>query len=77
MSTRRLQGNPTLLTLLEAGCRVTFPSGYSLHGDTRNRYIDLSHQFGSDGLRSLSRDGVTEALCDAAEYQREQAEVQP
>jgi hypothetical protein len=64
--------NPTLLTLLRAGCEVVFPSGYRLLGDPEAGYIDTETEFGHDGLRILDRDGVSLALGDERHYRREQ-----
>ena len=64
--------NPTLLTLLKAGCKVTFPSGYHMSGDTARGYIDLGHEFGPDGVRTLNRDGVLLSLEDERYYRKSQ-----
>ncbi len=64
--------NPTLLTLLKAGCEVVFPSGYRLLGDPEAGYIDTENEFGHDGLRILDRDGVQLALGDEKRYVHEQ-----
>ena len=68
--------NPTLLTLLKAGCKVEFPSGYILEGDPSNGYIDTGFDTGcgysSDGLRILGRDGVSEALKDERYFKSHQ-----
>lgn len=64
--------NPTLLTLLKAGCEVVFPSGYRLLGDPEAGYIDEENEFGHDGLRCLDREGIGLALGDEREYRRDQ-----
>jgi len=64
--------NPTILTLLEMGCKIKFPSGYVLEGDTRTGYINTGFDAGcgyqSDGLRTLDKDGVGEALKDEKNF---------
>ena len=68
----KIKGNPTLLTLLRAGCVVTLPSGYQLVGDPETGYIgEVNIGGGDDGLRLLSKNGLAEALCDAAEDEKE------
>ena len=67
--------NPTLLTLLKQGCKITFPSGYILSGDISNGYINTGFNIGcgysADGLRILGRDGVSEALKDEKYFIKE------
>lgn len=72
----KIKGNPTLLTLLRAGCTVELPSGYALKGDTHNRYIKLINAGGGyDGVRRLDKGGLALALQDAEE-DREEREAQ-
>jgi hypothetical protein len=60
-----LKGNPTLLSLLSMGCRITLPDGRWLDGDTTNKYIGLGcENVGSLGSYDLSRDGLKRALDD-------------
>jgi hypothetical protein len=60
--------NPTLLTLLQKGCTVTFPSGYSVTGIPTEGYIQLRAGDTPDGLRDLSRAGVNDAFYDEKSY---------
>ena len=71
-----IKGNPTLLTLLKAGCRVELPNGYALQGDPANKYIDtINCGGGDDGLHLLTRDGLKEALAAAEEDAKERNEA--
>ena len=57
-----------LLSLMEAGCRVEFPSGYIMTGDLRERYIRLRTPFGPDGVWSMDLQGAKSALLDEKRY---------
>lgn len=77
MGHKRRQGNlinPSLLTLLQRGCSVEFPSGYKLRGDVGYGYISMSTEFGGDGVRILDADGLRKALMDERKYERENRE---
>jgi len=63
--------NPTLLTLLNQGCTIIFPNGYSLRGDTSDYYIHCSTEFGADGLWTLDKTGLICALKDVKKYGKE------
>jgi len=65
--------NPTLLTLLEMGCKVEFENGYCLRGDTKNNYICCSNEWGADGLWGLNRNGLKSALNDAIKFGKAEA----
>ena len=61
--------NPTLLQLLKFGCKVEFPSGYSMTGDPQHSYIDLRTEIGgSDGLEILSEEGVERSIAEEKKY---------
>jgi hypothetical protein len=63
-----LSDNPTLLDLLQFGCTVEFPNGYSLRGDPDNRYIDCLANGSKDGVWQLTEQGVIKALEDAENF---------
>jgi len=67
--------NPTLLTLLNQGCTIIFPCGYSLHGDIRNFYIECSTEFGPDGLWDLSKEGLIKALNDVKKHEKDNYQI--
>ena len=60
--------NPKLMTLMFAGCKVIYPSGYVLQGLPNDRYIQLGmymvdgEPMASDGLCDLSEEGLEMAL---------------
>lgn len=56
--------NPTLLKLLEAGCKVEFPNGTALKGDPKTRYIHVYLNDIDEGVWSLDKVGVMKALDD-------------
>jgi hypothetical protein len=73
--TPTLSRNPTLLTLLRLGCRVTFPNGAWMQGDPETRFIDIGkadaplRPVTADrpdyrGVWSLCRTGLQRALTD-------------
>lgn len=67
--------NPTLLELLKLGCRIEFPSGYSLTGDPKNSYIDLhTKSHGNDGLEVLNELGVERSLMEERKYRTQKLE---
>jgi hypothetical protein len=72
-----LRGNPTALTLLQAGCTIILPSGYRLRGDPETSYIcceiDAGGEVAPDGLRQLDRQGVNLGLMDASEFESSMA----
>lgn len=69
--------NPTLLQLLKLGCKVEFPSRYSMTGDPDNNYIDLrTEEGGSDGLETLNEEGVERSLVYEEKYRIEKLEEQ-
>jgi hypothetical protein len=68
MKNKRIKGNPTLLSLLKAGCNIELPSGYALRGDPDQGYIyETKAGGGHDGLRRLTAEGLKDALSDAHE----------
>lgn len=57
----------TILKLLQLGCHIQFPSGYSFKGCLKTQYIELTYSIeGSivydDGLVFLNEEGLSEAL---------------
>ena len=67
--------NPTALTILKQGGKIELPTGYYLRGSPSDSYIYTGHEFGSDGLWILNRDGLSNALRCAREYERDQAKA--
>jgi hypothetical protein len=61
-----------ILELLKQGCSMHFTSGYVLKGDPVSGYIDTGWLYCSeyipDGLRTLSLEGLKEALSDAKNF---------
>lgn len=66
----------TILELLKAGCTIKFPSGYSFVGDPVDKYIELRTEFGSDGLETLTEEGVQKALWDEEKYRKDLEETE-
>ena len=66
----------TMLKFLEMGGTLTFPSGYYLGGDPASGYIDVGSPFGSDGLWSLDKEGLKNALADAKKYEKSLQETE-
>ncbi len=66
-----MKNNPTLFTLLKAGCKIQFPSGFCMQGDPGTKYIEVSHSFGSLGLWLLNEQGLKNALADEHEFRKE------
>lgn len=56
-----LSNNPTLLSLLKAGCKIEFENGYSITGLPKDNYIQESVNGFNTGLHLLNKDGLKEA----------------
>ncbi len=61
-----------VLAVLQAGCDITFKSGYKLTSDLSEGYIRLSSPFGNDGAWSLDIQGAKSALLDAKRFELSQ-----
>lgn len=67
---KKLDGNPTLLSLLMAGVRVTFPDGSWLEGRAFSRPMLIGISSDGDGIssaRPLNEDGLELAWNDLRE----------
>ncbi len=65
-----------VLALMKQGVKITFPTGYYLVGDTTTKYIQIGHQFGSDGLWNMDLEGAKNAINDAKKYEIEELKAQ-
>lgn len=69
--------NPeSILEMMKQGLKIEFPNGYYMTGDPSTRYIQMGHQFGTDGLWDMSLDGVKNAINDAKKYEIEELKAQ-
>lgn len=68
-----------ILTLLELGSKINLGSSQiiSLEGDSANGYIHISANGFSQGLWSLTKEGVVEALYDAVKILEDENEFDP
>jgi hypothetical protein len=66
-----ITSNSTLLSLLKAGCKVEFPSGFTLKGNPELRIIDV--YWPNNRVRqtfwTLTGMGLTNALIDRRDYE--------
>jgi|WetSurSiteA1Bulk_404760.scaffolds.fasta_scaffold128917_3 hypothetical protein len=67
--------NPSLLTLLKKGATVEFQDGFYLRGLPETKYIEIGFSncrlLDSQGLWSLSRNGLSDALYDLKQMRKE------
>lgn len=61
----------TLITLLQKGCKITFPSGCWMKGDPATSYIDVGSPFGGTGCWPLNKAGVDCTLRDITQLEKE------
>lgn len=69
--------NPeVILEMMKQGLKIEFPTGYYISGDPSTKYIEMGHQFGSDGLWDMTLEGVKNAINDAKNYEIEELKAQ-